>query len=197
MDFDWQPLLHYGGDNKSVNYWSTKFFISHKFAWLLTKLLTMTQKNLGIDMIIDHINGILNGYTDAVSSRVPSITLDTKLKKVFLLTKLLLGVYRSIHQWNRSLCGTFSPVKSSFHTSSASYWKKVRHTYQSYAKNFGTHCFWKNYHIQFCRNQLELEPPLKQTPLANQHIVAVCYLDHLTSGHMYHIFCVQYSTLKE
>ena len=43
----------------------------------------MAQKTLGIDIIIDHVIGILNRYTDIVSRRIPSITLDTKLKKIY------------------------------------------------------------------------------------------------------------------
>ena len=43
----------------------------------------MAQKNLGINMIIDHVIGILNGFADAVSRGVPSITLDKKLKQNF------------------------------------------------------------------------------------------------------------------
>ena len=81
MDFDWQTLLHCGGGNKSANCWSTKFFNSNKFARRLTKLLAMAQKNLGIDIIINHVIGILNGFTDVVSRKIPSITLDIKFKK--------------------------------------------------------------------------------------------------------------------
>ena len=47
----------------------------------------MTQKNLGIGMIIDHVIGILNGFADAVSRGVPSITLNTNLKKYFATNK--------------------------------------------------------------------------------------------------------------
>ena len=83
MVFDWQPLLHMGGDNTSANCWTTKFSNSNKFARRLTKLLAMAQKNLGIDVIIDHVIGILNGFADAVSRGVPSITLDSHLKKDF------------------------------------------------------------------------------------------------------------------
>ena len=43
----------------------------------------MAQKNLGIDVIIDHVIGILNGFADPVSRGVPSITLDSHLKKYF------------------------------------------------------------------------------------------------------------------
>ena len=43
----------------------------------------MAQKNLGIDVIIDHVIGILNGFADAVSRGEPSVTLDTHLKKDF------------------------------------------------------------------------------------------------------------------
>lgn len=32
MQFNWQPLLHMGGDNKSENCWATIFFNSNKFA---------------------------------------------------------------------------------------------------------------------------------------------------------------------
>ena len=47
----------------------------------------MAQKNLGIDMIIDYVIGILNGFADAVSRGVPSTTLDTHFKKDFLTNK--------------------------------------------------------------------------------------------------------------
>ena len=83
MDFDWQPLLHMGGDNISANCWSTKFSNSNKIAQRLTKLLAMAQKYLGIDVIIDHIIGILNGFADAVSRGFPAVTLNTHLKKDF------------------------------------------------------------------------------------------------------------------
>ena len=43
----------------------------------------MAQKNLGIDVIIDHIIVILNGFTDAVSRGKLSVTLNTHLKKNF------------------------------------------------------------------------------------------------------------------
>ena len=55
----------------------------------MTELLTMAQKNLGIDVIIDHIIGILNGFADAVSRGVPSVTLNTYLKKISPPTQLL------------------------------------------------------------------------------------------------------------
>ena len=32
MDFNWQPLVHMGGDNTSANFWATKFSNSNKFA---------------------------------------------------------------------------------------------------------------------------------------------------------------------
>ena len=83
MVFDWQPLLHMGGDNTSANCWTTKFSNSNKFARRLTKLLVMAQKNLGTDVIIEHVIRILNGFADAVSRVVPSITLDSHLKKDF------------------------------------------------------------------------------------------------------------------
>ena len=54
-----------------------------KIARQLTKLLAMDKKNLGIDVIVDHVIGILNGFADAVSRGVPSVTLDTPLKKDF------------------------------------------------------------------------------------------------------------------
>ena len=82
MQFNWQPLLHMGGDNTSANCWSTKFSNSNKFARRLTKLLAMAQKNLGIDVIIDHVIGLLNGFADAVSRGEPSVTLDIYLKKL-------------------------------------------------------------------------------------------------------------------
>ena len=96
MVFNWQPLLHMGGDNTSANCWTTKFSNSNKFARRLTKLLAMAQKNLGIDVIIDHVIGILNGFADAVSRGVPSITLDSHLMKDLPLTTPLLLVYRSL-----------------------------------------------------------------------------------------------------
>ena len=72
-----------GGDNTSANYWATKFSNSNKVARRLTKLLAMAQKNLGIDVIIEHVIGILNGFADTVSRGEPSVTLDTHLKKDF------------------------------------------------------------------------------------------------------------------
>ena len=83
MQFNWQSLLHMGGDNMAENCWATKLSNSNKFARQLTKLLAMAQKNLGIDVIIDHVIGILNGFADAVSRGEPSVTLDTHLKKDF------------------------------------------------------------------------------------------------------------------
>ena len=47
----------------------------------------MAQKNIRIKMIIDHVIGILNGFADAVSRGVPSITLNTHLKKDFFTNK--------------------------------------------------------------------------------------------------------------
>ena len=43
----------------------------------------MAHKNLGIDVIIDYVIGVLNGCPDAVSRGVPAITLDSHLKKDF------------------------------------------------------------------------------------------------------------------
>ena len=70
-----------GGDNKSENYRATKFSNWKKFAQRLTKLLAMVQKNLGINIIIDHVIRILNGFADAVSRGKPSVILNTHLKK--------------------------------------------------------------------------------------------------------------------
>ena len=43
----------------------------------------MTQKNLGIDVIINHVIGILNCYTDIINRGDPSVTLDTNPQKDF------------------------------------------------------------------------------------------------------------------
>ena len=43
----------------------------------------MGQKHLSLDLIIDHVAGLLNGFSDAVSRGIPSTTLNTKLKKDF------------------------------------------------------------------------------------------------------------------
>jgi len=83
MLFNWQLLLHMGGDNTSANCWATKFSNSNKFARKLTKLLAMAQKHLGMDVLIEHVIGELNGFTDAVSRGEPSVTLNTHLKKDF------------------------------------------------------------------------------------------------------------------
>ena len=72
-----------GDYNMSANCWATKFSNSNKFARQLIKLLAMVQKNLGTDVIIDHIIWILNGFADAVSRGKPSVTLDGHLKKDF------------------------------------------------------------------------------------------------------------------
>ena len=53
----------------------------------MTKMLAMAQKNLEINMIIDHVIGILNGFIDAVSRGVPSTTLDTHLNTDFSTNK--------------------------------------------------------------------------------------------------------------
>ena len=73
-----------GGDNTSANCWVTKFSNSNKFTRKLTKLLAMAQKYLGIDVIIKHVRGKLNGFANAVSKGDPSVTLDTHLKKDFI-----------------------------------------------------------------------------------------------------------------
>ena len=83
MQFNWQPLLHIGDDNKSANCWATKFSNSNRFARKLTKLLAMAQKYLGIDVVIEHVIGKLNGFADAVTRGKPSVTLNTNLKKYF------------------------------------------------------------------------------------------------------------------
>ena len=83
---------------RQANYWATKFSNSNKFARKLTKLLTMAQKYLGINVIIKHVIGKLNGFADTVSRGKPSITLDTHLKKISPLTLLPLLVYRSVLQ---------------------------------------------------------------------------------------------------
>ena len=83
MQFNWQPLLHMSGDNTSANCCATKVSNSNKFARKLTKLLAMAQKNLGIDVIIEHVIGKLNCFADAVSRGELSVTLDTNLRKDF------------------------------------------------------------------------------------------------------------------
>ena len=83
MQFNWQLLLHMGGDNMSENCWTTKFSNSNKFARKLTKLLAMAQKHLGIGVLIKNVIGKLNGFADAVSRGKPSVTLNTHLKKDF------------------------------------------------------------------------------------------------------------------
>ena len=42
-----------------------------------------------------------------------------------------------------------------------------------------------------------MDPRLKDLYLANQNIVVICYLDHLTRGNTYHGLRVQYLTLKQ
>ena len=81
MQFNWQSFLHTGGDNKSANYWVTKFSNSNKFARKLTKMLAMAQEHLGIDILIEHVIRKLNRFSDAVSRGEPSVTLNTHLKK--------------------------------------------------------------------------------------------------------------------
>ena len=64
-------------------------------------------------------------------------------------------------------------------------------------KQLGTVGSRTNHYIQFCCKQLELDPPLKDLSLADQNIVVIYYLDHLTRGSTYHGLRVQYSTLKQ
>ena len=64
-------------------------------------------------------------------------------------------------------------------------------------KKLGTDCTRTNHYISFCCKQLELDPCLKDLSLADQNIVAICYLDNLTKGNTYHIMRVQYLTLKQ
>ena len=73
MQFNWQPLMHMGGDNTSGNCWATKFSNSNKFARKLTKLLAMAQKHLGINVLIKHVIGKLNRFADAVSRGYSSV----------------------------------------------------------------------------------------------------------------------------
>ena len=46
----------------------------------------MAQENLGIDVIIDYVIGMLNGFADTVSRGVPSVTLNTHLNKDFSIS---------------------------------------------------------------------------------------------------------------
>ena len=64
-------------------------------------------------------------------------------------------------------------------------------------KQLGTDCTRTNHYIRFCCKQLELNPRLKDLSLADQNIVAICYLDDLTRGNTYHGMRVRYSTLKQ
>ena len=64
-------------------------------------------------------------------------------------------------------------------------------------KRLGTDCSRTNHYIRFCCKQLELDPRLKDLSLADQNIVAICYLDDLTRGNTYYGMRVQYSTLKQ
>ena len=43
----------------------------------------MAQKNLGTNMVINHVISILNKFADTIGRGIPSTTLDTKLKKDF------------------------------------------------------------------------------------------------------------------
>lgn len=91
MRFDWQPMLHCGGDNKSANQWAKKFSNSNKFAYGLTKLLAMGKKYLGIDIDVKHVAGKLNGFAHAVSRGRPSKTLYTIFKREYPTTKDVLS----------------------------------------------------------------------------------------------------------
>ena len=133
-EFNWQSLLHMGGENTSANCWASKFYNSNKFAQRLTKLLVMVQKNLGIDVIIDHVIGILNGFSDAVSrGDRPSHLIHTS-KSISPLTQLFLLVYRWVLQWNRSLWSTFSQVQISCRTSLLDL-NSHKHTYVNIFEN--------------------------------------------------------------
>ena len=64
-------------------------------------------------------------------------------------------------------------------------------------KQLGTDCSKTNHYIQFFCKQLELDPHLKDLSLANQNIVMICYLDHLTRVNTYLGLRVRYLTLKQ
>ena len=98
LNVNWKPMLHYGGDNTSANRWVKKFSNFSKYARGLTKLLAMGQKYVGIDIIVEHVLGKVNGFADAVSRGRPSKTLTTILKKNTLLMMMFFLVYRWIPQ---------------------------------------------------------------------------------------------------
>ena len=64
-------------------------------------------------------------------------------------------------------------------------------------KQLGTDCSRTNHNIRFYSKQLELNPLLKDLPLANQNMLAICYLDDLTRGNTYCGLRVRYLTLKQ
>ena len=76
-------MLHCGDNNKSANRWAKKFSNSNKFVRGLTKLLTMVQKYLGIDINVNYIVGKLNGFADVISRGRSSKILYTIFKKEY------------------------------------------------------------------------------------------------------------------
>ena len=60
---------------------------SNKLARVLTKLLAMGQKYLGINIDVTHVAGKLNRFADVISRGRPSKTLHTIFKKEYLTNK--------------------------------------------------------------------------------------------------------------
>ena len=166
----------------SANYWATKFSNSNKCARRLTKLLAMAQKNLGIDVIIDHVIGILNGFVDTVNRGKPSVTLNTHLKKdyptnpaAFTCLQVSLAVKQVALKHFQLSPDLLSHIENLI---GQRYGRPTR----AIQKQLGTNCSRTNHDIRFCCKQLELDPRLEDLSLADQDIVAICYLDDLTRG---------------
>ena len=158
----------------------------------------MTQKNLEIDMTIDHVIGILNGFTDAVIRGISATTLNTKHKKYFLTNEAASACLQVNPSVKQVALRRFQPIQELMsHIECILLEKSTGHLPELCKNNLGGNFSRQTIKIQFCCNQLELDPCLKQLSLVDQNIVAIYYLDHLTSGHMYHGFQVRYSTLKE
>ena len=63
-------------------------------------------------------------------------------------------------------------------------------------KQLGTDETRTEHYIQFCQNQLGLDPKLTDLQKPIQTIIAIIYLAYLTEGHTHFGFRVRYPTLK-
>lgn len=79
---NWQPRVRNGGDNMLANYWYSKISNMCLQTQKVTRLLAEGCKTTQLSMDIEHYQGNLNYFTNAISRGVPCATMHSNLKKL-------------------------------------------------------------------------------------------------------------------